>query len=283
MGTEIRIFIRIIQETIKNIKRANWMNWVIISTMAAILSIFGCMFRVTLGIDTFVKQLGDTLQISVYLKDSTDSEDFIEKINSLPNIKEVQYISKKQAWEDLKNHYSVMDVDNPLPDTLHIKVKQSEFINPTVTEIMSYDEVESVHYPEMIAQQIRKAAGITTAVTIILIVLLGGMTLFIISNTIQLLIQSCSREIEIMSMLGVGNWYIKTPYILQGAFYGLTGALLALLPIYFVQLQIIKIYSYFSSSPPQLNMNVVIIVIVAIGLIVGASGSLISVHKHLKV
>lgn len=283
MGTEIRIIIRILIETVNNIKRANLMNWVIITTMAAILSIYGCMFRVTLGIDSIVKDFSSNLEVSVYMKDLTDPVKFTSKVKALPGIKKVTLVPKAKAWEDYKKQYSVLDMENPLPDTLHVIVTKADEVQPTVAKIKEMPEVESVNYPENIAQLLRKLAGATTFVTILLVIVLGGLTLFIISNTIQLLIQSYRREIEIMSMMGVGGWYIKTPYVLQGAIYGLIGALLALLPMYILQSNIVKVYQYFNSVPPQMNMNVVVLAILAMGIIVGSSGSLISVHRHLKI
>ncbi|MEW5821527.1 MAG: permease-like cell division protein FtsX [Cyanobacteriota bacterium] len=283
MGTEVRIFLRIIIETLNSIKRANWMNWVIITTMAAILSIFGCMFRLTIAIDTIVKQLGANLQISVYLQDDTDSAKFLEQAKLIPEIKDISLKTKEEAWNDIKKQFTVMDMTNPLPDTLHIRVIKSELIQSTVEKLKKMDGVESVNYPEAIAKHMRKLASATTFVTILLIVLLGSLTLFIISNTIQLLIQSCSREIEIMSMMGVGSWFIKIPYLLQGSFYGISGSILALIPLYILQSYIVKAYSYFGATPPQLSMNIVVLAILAMGLIVGSSGSLISVQKHLKI
>lgn len=283
MGTEVRIFIRILIETINNIKRANLMNWVIITTMAAILSIYGCMFRVTLGIDSIVKDFSSNLEISIYLKDLIDPAQFVNKVKTLPGIKNVKLVTKEKAWEDYKKQYSVLEMDNPLPNTLHVTVTKTEEIEPIVENLKKMDEVESVNYPETIAQLMRKMAGATTFVTILLVIVLGGLTLFIISNTIQLLIQSYRREIEIMSMMGVTSWYIKTPYVLQGAFYGLTGSILALLPIHILQSNIVKVYEYFNSVPPQMNMNVVVLAILAMGIIVGSSGSLIAVHRYLRV
>lgn len=283
MGTEFRIFIRILIETIKNLKRANWMNWVIISTMAAILSIFGCMFRFTLGLDTIVKQLGANLEVSIYMKDGSDSKAFLNQVKSYDSVRDVVFISKDKAWKDMKSQYNVIDINNPLPDTIHLKVNKNEDIKPLVEKLKKLDVVESVNYPENIAEHMKKLGKVTTLITILLVILLGGLTLFIISNTIQLLIQSCSREIEIMCMMGVSSTYIKTPYILQGALYGVFGAILALIPLYVLQSYIVKIYNYFNTFPPQLNMNVVVLAILVMGLVVGASGSLISVQKHLKI
>ena len=283
MGTELRVFIRVLIETLKSIKRAGWMNWVIISTLAAILSIFGCMFRITLGIDNLVKQLGTSLQISVYLNDEVEPRQFIERAKHINSVKDIEFISKEKAWNNLKKLYSITDLSNPLPNTLHIKVLKDEMLEPTAAFLKKIDGVEDVYYPEMIAQQMKKLSRTTTVITILFVFLLGGLTLFIISNTIQLLIQSCSREIEIMSMMGVSGWYIKTPYILQGSIYGLIGSIIALFPLYVIQDYIIKIYKYFNSIPPQLNINVVVLSILGIGIIVGASGSIISVKKFLKI
>lgn len=283
MGTEFRVFVRILIETLKNIKRANWMNWVVISTMAAILSIFGCMFRLTLGIDNIVKEFGSVLKVSVYLQDDTNPKEFLAQVKKLPHIKAIEFISKDKAWEDLKKQYTVPDISNPLPNTLHIRVSKTDYIEPLVAKLKNMEGVESVNYAQWIAQQIKKVSNATTIATIILVLLLGGLTLFIISNTIHLLIQSCSREIEIMSMMGVSIWYIKTPYVLQGAFYGLAGSIVALLPLYILQSYIVKVYAYFNIVPPALNMNIVILAILSIGLLVGSAGSLISVQKFLKI
>lgn len=283
MGTEFRVFIRILLETFRNIKRANLMNWVVISTMAAILSIFGCMFRLTVGIDNIVKEFGSVLKISVYLQDDINPREFINSIKSLPNIKEIEFVDKDKAWKDLKKEYVVPDISNPLPNTLHVRVIKSEDIEPMVEKLKKTDGVESVNYAQWIAQQMKKLSRATTIATLILVLLLGGLTLFIISNTIHLLIQSCSTEIEIMNIMGVSPWYIKTPYILQGAFYGLAGSLIALIPLYILQGYIVKIYQYFNLASPAINLNIVILAILLIGILVGSGGSLISVQRFLKI
>ncbi len=78
-----------------------------------------------------------------------------------------------------------------------------------------------MQYPRELAMKMQQIHQISKIATGIILVFLGGLTMFIISNTIQLVIQSRRREIEIMRLMGVNNWYIKAPYILQGAFYGL--------------------------------------------------------------
>ena len=95
IATEFRIIYRIIIETIKGLNRTSLMNFVIIGTMAAILSIFGCLFRTSLGISSFVQELGTNLQISVYLKPGANPERISKEINNLGHIKNIEYYFKR--------------------------------------------------------------------------------------------------------------------------------------------------------------------------------------------
>ena len=65
---EFRILYRIMLETFNGIKRTGWINLVIVTTMVAILTIFGSLFRTTLSLNSFVDKLSNVLEISVYLK-----------------------------------------------------------------------------------------------------------------------------------------------------------------------------------------------------------------------
>lgn len=284
MGTELRVFLRILIETGQNVRRAGWMNWVIISTMVAILSIFGCMFRLTIGIENIVKHFGSTLQVSIYLDDAAKPKNVAAEIKKAENIKAIEFISRDKAWEELKKTYSVPDLSkNPLPNTFHVSFTDTDSIEGAVKGFKAIKGVESVNYPEEITQHIKRISQTVTLATIVLVILLGGLTLFIICNTIQLLIHSFKREIEIMSMMGVTGWYIKTPYILQGSFYGIAGGVLALVPLNILQGYIVKIYQHFNTVPPPIGLNIVVLAILGIGLLVGSAGSLISVQRFLKI
>jgi cell division transport system permease protein len=107
--------------------------------------------------------------------------------------------------------------------------------------------------------------------------------MFIISNTIQLVIQSRKQEIEIMRMMGVNNWYIKAPYILQGAFYGFAGAVLSIIPLNILQYYLDKAHRFFNIPIPIMATNLVILCLLIMGITFGAGGSVISVKKYLKV
>lgn len=280
---ELRLVYRIALETINGIKRTGWINLAIITTMAAILSIFGALFRTTLSLSSFVSELGNALEISVYLKPHTDAQAVSNKITVIPHVERVKIIPRENSWNDLQRQIDVPDMDNPLPDTLHVKVDKPENINEVFNVIKKYDTVEDMNYAQDIAKKMQMFNNVVHTITLIVVILVAILTITIINNTIQLVIQSRKEEIEIMRLMGVSNWYIKIPLILQGAIYGFLGALIALVPINAAHNGLLKVHEFFVVPSPILANNVVILVLFIIAIGFGAGGSFLSIKKHLQV
>ncbi|OGI19222.1 MAG: hypothetical protein A2287_01475 [Candidatus Melainabacteria bacterium RIFOXYA12_FULL_32_12] len=283
IATELRIIFRIIIETFRGLSRTGLMNLVIIGTMAAILSIFGCMFKTSLGISSFIQVLGSALEISVYLKPNSNPEIISQEVFKINNVKNVKIITKDKAWEDLKSQMDVPDISNPLPDTLHVKVAKQDKVDNIVNQIKQVKGVEGVQYAQQLAVKLQKVNDITNIATFIVLLFLGGLTLFIISNTIHLVIQARKQEIEIMRMMGVSNWYIRAPYILQGALYGFMGAVISIIPLNILQSYLDKFFNFFQVSVSDVSSNMVTLSVLMMGIIVGAGGSIISIRKYLRV
>lgn len=281
--TDIRIMFRIIAEMVKLLTQAGWMNLVVITTMAAILSIFGVLFRTSLTMSSFINQIGSDLEISVYVKDNANTKDAIFRIKSLPEVSRVRLTTKDKAWAEMKKQMQVPNIKNPLPDTLHVKVKKQEYSAPVIEKIKKMDEVEDVRFTKDLADRIRIASDIGKAVTLVVLLILGGLTMFVISNTVNLAIQSKKTEIEIMRLMGVYNWYIRAPFILQGGLYGFVGAILALIPLNLMQGYLNKMAAFLGLTNSDIALYLVMFSVFVLGVLVGAGGSLISVRKYLKV
>jgi cell division transport system permease protein len=283
MATEIRITTRILQETWGGMTRTGWMNLIIIVTMASILSIFGTLSVFVLETQLFVENIGSALKISVYAKDNVDVTDVQAEIIGLPTVKSVELVTKEEAWEDMKKNYQVPDIQNPLPNTFHVQVKDQEQIKPTVAKLKTLDGVEEVNYAKSVLDKLQGVSRLTSAVGLAVSIFLGTLTFFIISNTIHLLIEARGREIEIMRMMGVGNWYIRLPFLLQGAFYGLVGASIALVPLMAVNHYISLLFNYFQFSTSNYSSGMVTLVLFLMGVIVGSGGAAASTRKYLRI
>lgn len=280
---ELRILYRLGIETFNDIRRTGWVNIVIITTMAAILMIFGACFRTAISISSFSKELGNALEISVYLKNSTDAREVKSEISQFEHVENITIIPKDESWIKLKNEMSLPNIDNPLPDTLHVKVDNPENLQTVFDNIKQINSVEDMSYAKDLAAKIELVNHVVKTITLVVIVIMGLLTITIINNTIQLVIQSRKDEIEIMRLMGVSNWYIRFPFIMQGAFYGLTGSLLALIPLNYVQNGLINVHKFFMIPSPAYAQNLVILVMFSMSILFGAVGSFWCIKKHLQV
>lgn len=280
---EMRITVRIIYETIKGIERTGWLNIAIITTMAAILAIFGSLFVTSISLNEFAKQLGNELEISVYLKPDTDAENVAKKISEFNHVEKVTIISKEAAWNTIKKDMDVADVENPLPDTLHVKTDSPENISEIYEKIKADENVEDLNYARDIAKKMSAFNTFINTVTLLVVIFVAILTIAIINNTIQLVIQNRKDEIEIMRLMGVSNRYIKIPLILQGSLYGFAGAFLAVLPVDAVHEMLMKAHEFFSIPVSKSATGGVILSLFVIAAGFGACGSLLSIKKHLRV
>lgn len=280
---ELRILYRLSMETFNDIKRTGIVNIVIITTMSAILTIFGAFFRSAMSISAFAHELGNVLEISVYLKSGADPNTVKNRIKEFEYVEGVKIIPKDVSWANLKREMNLPDVANPLPDTLHVKVDKPENIDPVFKKIKELSSVEDMSYAQELAKRIQTLNHVVNTITVFVVIIMAILTITIINNTIQLVIQSRKDEIEIMRLMGVSNWYIRFPLIMQGAFYGFTGALIALIPLNFVQNGLINMHQFFMVPSPIYAQNIVIIIMFAVGTLFGAGGSFLCIKKHLQV
>ncbi len=280
---ELRIAYRIVMEAVNDIKRTGIINLVIITTMAAILTLFGVLFRFTLSLSTFAHELGNVLEISVYLKSNTQASIVKDRIQEIKHVKTVKLIPKEESWAGLKKELDLKDISNPLPDTLRVRVDKPENITEVFNQIKPMSGVEDMGYAKELAKKIQFLTHIVNTTMFFVVIISAALTITIINNTIQLVIQSRKEEIEIMRLMGVSNWYIKTPLVMQGAAYGFVSSLIAVLPLGWVQGLLAEVHKFFLIPAPAYAQNIVIISLLLIGTAFGASGSFLSIKKHLQV
>lgn len=280
---ELRIAYRIVMEAVNDIKRTGIVNLIIITTMAAILTIFGVLFRFTLSLSSFASELGNVLEISVYLKSNAQSSIVRDRVREIKHVKSVRLIPKEESWSGMKKELGLQDIANPLPDTLRVRIDKPENITEVFNQIKPISGVEDIGYAKELAKKIQFLTHVVNTSMIFVIIISAALTITIINNTIQLVIQSRKEEIEIMRLMGVSNWYIKTPLVMQGAFYGFVSSIIAVIPLSWVQKLLLDMHKFFLIPAPQYAQNIVIISLLLIGTAFGASGSFLSMKKHLQV
>ena len=187
--SEIRISYRIAIETFKGIIQTGFVNIAIITTIAAILTIFGSIFRVTLAVNTFANSMGSALEISAYLAPDADTNYAIEQVRNLNHVVKVTYIPKETSWTELKKEIDVPDISNPLPNTLHVKLDDTKNLVPVMSALKKIPGINDTSYAKDLVQKFEMINAIINTTTLVFVIIVWMLTIAIINNTIELVIQ----------------------------------------------------------------------------------------------
>lgn len=288
---QLRILGRVVIETVKGVKRGGWSNWLVISILAIALTIFGSVLQLTMSLKNLVNSWGSQMVISAYLDDNYEPRSVAKEVSQYGEVKLVEVVTKDVAWEEMKKKLNVASIPNPLPNTLHITVNRPDQVSKLAPKLDLLPSVEAVRYPMMVAKRINEIRHFFEIAGVVVTAALTAATLTVIGNTIHLVIQARHREIEILSLMGVGHFYIKCPFVLQGAFYGAVAATIAMGVLITVQISIIQPYVHnqlvsFAPFLPQslgFSMLQTFLVMCILGVAVGAGGGAWTSGRYIKI
>ena len=299
--------IRIIGRSITNAGKSIARNFSL--SMASITCTIITLILVSLGVlvsynvNNITKDIEKELTIVVFMKKETTKEELNktkDALSKIDNVADVKYTSKDDIKNNMASEYpsfskmmeSWTDVNNPFQDSYIISVKDVRDINETVTTIKNLDNVDIVKYSEsMVGELINIFDAIKTG-TICLVVGLVLVTAFLINNTIKITIFSRRNEIDIMRLVGTSNTVIKLPFLFEGLFIGVLGAIIPILVTIFGYTYIYNAVSSLGTSnilsiikltSPELIVYKTSLFILIIGAVVGMFGSVKAVRKYLTV
>ena len=286
-----------IQEVFHSLRRNNWMTFASIGTVAVSLFVLGVFLILVLNMNRLAGMLESQVQISVYLEDHlTDREkrQIGYDIESLQGIDTVTYVDREEAKArlaerlgDQKYLLDALSEDNPLPDAFEVTVTTPSVVESAAEAIDSLQGVEEAKYGQDVVEHLYDITRLMRIFGFVLMGLLGGATLFIISNTIRLTVFARRREIAIMKYVGATDWFIRWPFLLEGIVLGCIGGFIAAVALRsFYAAMAAKIYStlaFFPLMPQYPFMNYVTLAILLAGIVIGAIGSVISLKRFLRV
>ena len=240
----IRIFVRNVRDAFRSVVRNFSLSLAAITCITITLILVALSMVITANVNNFTKTLEDELSIVVYLNEdvSTETENEIySNISGLDGVEKATLKTKEEWKKEIQSYSSELDAtlsyleDNPLLDSVIVKVKDINSISYVASIIRNYDGVKSAQYGEETVDKMIAIFDIVKKATVVVVLALILVTAFLISNTIKLTIFSRKSEIEIMRLVGTSNFVIKHPFIIEGFFLGLIGSVI---PI------IVTIYGY---------------------------------------
>ncbi|WP_455048625.1 permease-like cell division protein FtsX [Mitsuokella sp.] len=286
-----------IAEVFRSLRRNNWMTFASIGTVTVSLFVLGVFLILVLNMNRLAGMLESQVQISVYLEDHlTDREkrQIEYDITSLQGIDTVKYVDRDEAktrlQERLGDQKYLLDAlsdDNPLPDAFEVTVTTPAVVESAASAISAMSGVEEAKYGQDVIEHLFDITRLMRIFGLVLMLLLGAATLFIIANTIRLTVFARRKEIAIMKYVGATDWFIRWPFLLEGIVLGCFGGIIAAVALRsFYAAMAAQIYStlaFFPLLPQYPFMNYVTLAILGSGIVIGAIGSLISLKRFLRV
>lgn len=299
-------FGRIIKNGFLNYWRNFWLSSAATAIMVITLFIISSLFVLNALATVSLSTLQEKVDISIYFKLDT-SEQVIRQIQRqvelLPEVKSLLYLPSVAAREKFRELHKdepllvesveqFTEGENPFPASLAVRVNK---LTDYETIINLFKDPKFTPYVKKITDKrdiVDRLNRIITGVGRIgfsLTAIFSAITVIVMFNTIKLTIYNRREEIEIMRLVGASNWFIRGPFVIEGIFYGLAGALVTAALLYPILLVLTpKISAFLELDISQtdylgLNFWKLFVMQLALGLFLGIFSSLIVIRRYLKI
>jgi len=276
------------------------MSAISIFAITCMMLILGLFFIMAINIDRATQTVkGEYDSIEIFLLDETSEEDaqvMVDDMRKQDGVEDAYYKTKKEAMKELKERWGdngyLLDSldDNPLPNSVVIKIADLEKADALADHASQYEGVEDVKYYKSTVDKLLKATHFMQIASIIIMIFLIIVSVIVVSNTIKLTVFNRAEEISIMKYVGATNWFIRGPFLIEGIIIGVISAAVSLGIISVVYKKLVDAIGdqlYSMLSMPMVKGELLLHdygwIFVALGVVIGALGSSISVRRFLDV
>lgn len=278
--------------------------------MTVTLSVIGILIFGNAVLDTSLVSLKNKVDINVYFLTKAPESDILElkaAIESLPEVKEVEYISRDQALENFKKRHENDNLtlqaieelgENPLNAMLNVRAKEisqyesiAKFLEGN--NALSKDGVQivdKVNYNrnKTAIETLGRVTSGAQSLGFAIVIIFSLLSVIITFNTIRLIIYNSREEISVMRLVGASTRYIRGPFVVSGTMYGVIAGIVTLILFYPLLLwldpKMVNFFSGFSLMGYYFsNFFQIFFIIFGTGTILGAVLSYLAVRRYLKV
>jgi cell division transport system permease protein len=282
------------REALLSFRRAPLLSLLSITTIAFSLFTIGLFGLVAINLRQALRGLEERVEIISFVFRGTPAETIAlasSDIAAFPEVERVDYVSEEQALGrarkelvEFRDAYRDLQV-NPLPASLEVRLKpgfrDAATVETVAQRLRGFSFIEDVRFGRDWIRKLDALRNMAGLVGLMIGLAFAAVAVVIIGVTIRLTILQRAREIAIMRLVGATNWFVRGPFLLEGALKGFLGGLLSLALCY-------AGYAAFRANgfgtlpdlifftPAQMMLLLVF------GTLIGFSGSLVSVGRHLR-
>lgn len=273
------------------------MTFASVSAVTVTLLLVGVFVMIMMNLNKVADDLERDVEVKIYVELTASEEDIAklqEDIKNIPGVAELVYATKgeelKKLVMDFGSDLELYEQENPLHNVFYAKAVDPQETEAIAKEIDKLDNTFEVSYGEGKIERLFSVLNMGRNVGVVLILALLFTAMFLISNTIRITIVARRRDIEIMKLVGATNWFIRIPFILEGMWLGILGAIvpITLVTVLYYnlynalqpKLELGNLFNLLEFSPFIYQLNALILLM---GVLIGIWGSFMSVRKFLRV
>lgn len=283
-------------ETVTNLRRNLLLTLAAISTVAISLLLLGVVMVGGQVLQRMVSSWEGKVELNVFLRDEITPEQRKQldgELSGMPEVKRVYFESKEKAFQEYKRMFKdspaiTENVDpDALPASYRIKLNDPNRAETVASRLRGRPGVDEVTFGGETMKRLLKFTGVIKTILVVGITLTLMAAILLIANTIRLGIYARRKEIGIMKLVGATNWFIRVPFIFEGMFQAALGAIVAAAIIYAGKLfGLDRIQEAIAFLPMTVGSGTILkifLVLLGVGVIIGAMGSSLALRRFLEV
>ncbi|MBA7493670.1 Cell division protein FtsX [subsurface metagenome] len=296
---------RVFRTAWQGLVRNNWLSFTCITMLTISLIILSSILIFNNASNSLINILKEKMDISIYFKRDVPEEDILRIRDDLignEKIAKIEYISQDEALKIFEEKSSRNPAikraleelgENPLAASLNIKAKDTKYYTEIIDEIDSSVFKDKLITVDLMENQrvIERIDSLSMGIklgSILVILVAAFLSLLISFNTIRMAIYSLKGEIEIMKLVGASNWFIRGPFLLEGALQGIIASFVAILIIIpFVMWGSPRVESFISEISMSLyfwsHFWYILLYQTLFGIFLGIVSSFWAINKYLKI
>lgn len=285
-------------EAFRGLWRNGVMTFASIAVLMSCLVVIGAFSLLVLNINDNLDSLGDLTQIVVFADRELDEEGLVSleaQIGALNNVKSVRRVTKSQALEELRAQAKekgdayeyINEENNPLSDEFIISYEDVANVVDLDYALNHMEGITKVNNRLDLASSLESFRSGVLFVFVWFLVVLIVVSLFIIVNTIKLAVDARKNEIRVMRYVGATGMFITMPFLIEGVLIGLIAAIVGyfieVYAYYYIEQKVVTDLQMISFVGFSEVWQLVLLGFVALGIVTGIVGSMMSLRKYMRV
>jgi cell division transport system permease protein len=236
--SQIRYLGREAVRSFRLLKGVSIISTLIMSVALMMLALFALL---TVNLQALARTFQKEIEIIAFLEDGRGADavgELQQRLLEQDGVESVSYVSKEEAMQEFRAQLGpdsdlveVLD-ENPLPASLRLRLAEGARTSDKLARLAAWMRaipgIEEVRYGDQWVQRLERYVQVFLLLDVLVGAIVLVSALFVVSNTVRLTVLARERSIEIMRLVGATDWFIRTPFLVEGALQGAAAAGLAM-------------------------------------------------------